>query len=132
MPTKFQYFKLNFSFLQHHLIHKTTHLLTPFFPLLDISVLDISGLIQARSFRCSVFLNQSSQKAFGQFSPISSQSFRVSIQPRPGKKSVRCTNSLKIPKKFYLNLFYIEYSSFTWIVFNAIFLAIIIPSGYTK
>lgn len=84
----------------------STHLETPTFP--NVRVLDISGRMQARFFRCCGCLIQSSQKlnivcfiyltfyiadhttyARGHLTDNSDHKSLVSIQPRPGKKSVR-------------------------------------------
>lgn len=86
---------------------------TPSLP--NVRVLEISGRIHARSFRCCGSRSQSSQDliwltmadlkkiqllneefvphVLGHFGDNSFQKSRVSIHPRPGKKSVRYSNS---------------------------------------
>lgn len=68
-----------------------TYLETPIFP--NVLVRDISGLMQARSFRCWGCLIQSSQYDFGHLLHNSNHKFLVIIQPKPGKKSVLYNNS---------------------------------------
>lgn len=89
-----------------------THFDTPILP--KVRVLDISGRMHALSFRCSGCRIQSSQNlnvrcqivkrdsrnsklqwtyAIGHFTDNSLHKSRDSIQPNPGKKSVRYNNS---------------------------------------
>lgn len=69
-----------------HLVNGT-HFDTPFLP--KVLVLEISGRMQARSRLCSGARIQSSQYDLGHLGDSSSHTPLVSIQPSPGKKSVR-------------------------------------------
>lgn len=68
-----------------------TYFETPILP--NVRVRDTSGRIQARSARCCGVRIQSSQKDFGHLTESSVQRVLESIQPSPGKKSVRYRSS---------------------------------------